>query len=350
MSFKDLKYFLAYLAPLAAFAGLYFKGWMSPGSVYIGFVIIPIFELFSKGNSENLTVDQEEEKLSSPLFDYILYLNVPILFGLIGYFFYLLQQEVFSSSELVWACFNVGLMVGTIGINVAHELGHRQKPFERFLAKTLLMTALYMHFYIEHNRGHHKFVATPEDPSSARFKESLYAFWFRSTTQTWLKAWKLEKERLAKQGVFSMNFKNEMLRFQIIQLIYLLAIGFVFGWKVIPFAIAIAVIGFLLLETVNYIEHYGLQRKLLANGKYEIVQPWHSWNSNHDLGRIYLYELTRHSDHHYKANRKYQILRHFDESPQLPLGYPGSMITALVPPLWFKLMNPLISKLQVQSL
>ncbi|MGB0984789.1 MAG: fatty acid desaturase, partial [Saprospiraceae bacterium] len=135
------------------------------------------------------------------------------------------------------------------------------------------------------------------------------------------------------------SINNRMLRFQLMQVGYLLAIGIVFGWSIIPYAIVIGIIGLLLLESVNYIEHYGLQRKKLSSGKYEIIQPKHSWNSNHPLGRIILYELTRHSDHHFKATRKYQVLRHFDESPQLPHGYPVAILTALVPPIWFATMN-----------
>jgi len=123
------------------------------------------------------------------------------------------------------------------------------------------------------------------------------------------------------------------------QVLYLVIIGLVFGTLASLYAIAVAIVAFLMLETVNYVEHYGLVRKKLPNGRYESVQPWHSWNSNHDLGRIYLYELTRHSDHHFKANRKYQVLRNFEESPQLPYGYPGSMLISTIPPIWFKLMN-----------
>lgn len=336
---KDAKYIIAYIAPLAAFLGLYFRSWAAPGAIYVAFVIIPIIELFAIGNTDNLSSEEEDSKLKSSFFDLLLYLNIPILYGLIWYYFHILNVYELSIGELIGCTLNVGLIVGSIGINVAHELGHRSSKVEQFMSKLLLLSALYMHFFIEHNRGHHKHVATFEDPSSARLNENLYFFWIRSSVNGWINAWKLEGQRLQKsdQSVFSL--KNEMLSFQIIQVLYLVLVGILFSWKIVPFAILIAIIGFLTLETVNYIEHYGLQRKKLPSGKYEMVQPWHSWNSNHDLGRIYLYELTRHSDHHFKANRKYQVLRHFDESPQLPFGYPGSMILSLVPPLWFKVMN-----------
>jgi alkane 1-monooxygenase len=241
--------------------------------------------------------------------------------------------------ELIGITLSTGIIVGTIGINVAHELGHRVKKYEQTLSKSLLLSALYMHFFIEHNRGHHKNIATEEDPASARFGENLYSFWIRSTVGGYFNAWRLEAERLERRNLPVFSIHNEMLVFQIIQITYLVAVGLIFGWMMIPFAIAIAIVGFLELETVNYIEHYGLRRKKLPSGRYEKVTMHHSWNSNHEMGRLLLYELTRHSDHHYKATRKYQVLRHFDESPQLPYGYPGSMLLSMIPPLWFKVMD-----------
>ena len=328
------------MAPLAAFIGLYYRGVFSLGSIYIGFVLIPLIELFSSGSQENHSPDLEEERVKNRFFDVLLYLNFPILYGLIFYFFYIIQHINLSVYETIALCLNIGLIIGTIGINVAHELGHRQNTFEQFLSKSLLLSALYMHFFIEHNRGHHKHVATYEDPASSRKNESLYEFWLRSVTQGWLSAWRLERSKLQKMNAGTFSLKNEMLCFQLIQMGYVLAVGFFFSWLTAAYAIVIAVIGFLLLETVNYIEHYGLRRKKMENGRYEAVKPYHSWNSNHPLGRIYLYELTRHSDHHFKASRRYQVLRHFDEAPELPFGYPGSMLVALIPPLWFSVMNP----------
>ena len=339
MNWKDTKYLLAYVAPLAAFAGIYLKGAWSFGAVYLGFIIIPLLELVLPFSQKNLTEREESSKANVPFFDWLLYLNIPILFLLLWYFFSTVVKGGLQTYELVGMTLNVGIIIGTVGINVAHELGHRSKKIEQLLSKLLLMTALYMHFFIEHNRGHHKNVSTDEDPASARFGENLYAFWVRSTMGSYINAWKLEAERLQKNGNSFLNFQNEMIVFQLIQMGYLIAVGLLFGWKVIPFAIAIPVAGFLLLETVNYIEHYGLRREKFANGRYENVSMKHSWNSDHELGRIFLYELTRHSDHHYKSTRKYQVLRHFDESPQLPFGYPSAMLLSLVPPVWFKVMN-----------
>ncbi len=333
---RDFKYLIAYLAPLAGYWGVWAGGWASPGSIYVGFVMIPLLELALPYSITNHEPAEEESRSNRLLFDWLLYLNAPLLWGLIAYFFYTITHRSLSIGELIGMTFNVGLVVGTIGINVAHELGHRRRRGEQWLAQALLLSALYMHFFIEHNRGHHKHVATPEDPASARLGESLYAFWLRSVVGGWRNAWRLEAQRL---GEARWTLQNQMLRFQLIQLVYLAFIGWLLGPAALGFAVAIALVGFLLLESVNYIEHYGLQRQKLPTGRYEPVSPAHSWNSDHELGRIFLYELTRHSDHHYKATRKYQVLRHFDDSPQLPMGYPAAIVLALAPPLWFAVMD-----------
>ncbi len=345
MMWRDIKYLFAYIAPLAAFLGLYFQGAWSFGSIYVAFVMIPLLELFLPQSDKSLAPEEEARQAGNRFFDWLLYLNFPILYGLIFYYLHILGTAELAAYEVAGLTLNVGLIVGTIGINVAHELGHRADPAERILAKALLLSGLYMHFIIEHNRGHHRHVATDEDPASARCGESVYAFWLRSVTGGWRNAWRLERERLARAGRSWLSWDNEMIRFQVFQLGYLLAMGLLFGLQSAPFVIAIAVIGFLLLESVNYIEHYGLRRRRQPNGRYEKVGPQHSWNSDHELGRIFLYELTRHSDHHYKATRKYQVLRHFDRSPQLPVGYPGSILVSLAPPVWFRLMNGRVREL-----
>jgi alkane 1-monooxygenase len=336
---KDWKYIIAYIIPLAAFWGIHQSRWLSFGSVYVSFVFIPLLELILPTNITNHKEAEEEERSSNRFFDALLYSHVPILYALVFYALYYFQTHTLTTLETVGMIFNVGVLVGGFGINIGHELGHRNKIFEQNLSKLLLLPALYQHFFIEHNRGHHKNVATDLDPASSRLGENLYAFWWRSVTDSYVSAWHIENEQMKREGKAVMSWSNGMIRFHVYQTAYLVAIGLVFGGPSVLMAIAFAIFGFLLLETVNYIEHYGLRRKQLANGRFEPVMPHHSWNSDHELGRIVLFELTRHSDHHYKATRPYQILRHFDESPQLPFGYPLSMIASLVPPLWFSLMD-----------
>jgi len=345
---KDLKYLFALTAPLAAFIGIYYGGWLSLGVVYVAFFLLPVLELFLPGTDENLSTEEEDTKLKNRLFDFLLYFNIPIVYMLIGFLFFRLQGGGLATYEIIGMILNVGVTIGAIGINVAHELGHRVTKYEQTMSKILLLPNLYMHFFIEHNRGHHKNIATDEDPASSRLGENLYAFWWRSVIGCYRSAWHLEAQKLERAGQAFYSWNNEMIRFQVIQLAYLLAIGLVFGWMMVPIAIVVAIIGFLQLETVNYIEHYGLRRKKLASGRYEPVKPTHSWNSNHELGRIFLYELTRHSDHHYKATRKYQVLRHFDESPQLPYGYPMCMAMSLIPPLWFGVMDKKVAEYQTE--
>jgi alkane 1-monooxygenase len=347
---NDWKYFLAYLMPISGYWSVYAQGFWSLSTVLFAFGVLPLLETIYKGNALNFTANEEEERNSMRFFDWLLYLNIPLLYGLVFFYCTTLAHGSLSLFELIGSTLSVGIVVGTIGINVAHELGHRATYSEQSMAKILLLPALYMHFFIEHNLGHHKNVATDADPASSRLNETMYAFWWRSTSQSYLDAWRLETERLQKLNFKFWSSHNQMLHFQGIQLIYLGIIALFWGIKVMLFAIVIAIVGFLLLECVNYIEHYGLRRRQLPNGYYEKVLPCHSWNSDHDLGRIILYELTRHSDHHFKATRKFQVLRHFDESPQLPHGYPGSILIALVPPLWFKIMNKRLEKYQPMSI
>jgi alkane 1-monooxygenase len=340
---KDLKYLFAYLVPLSAFFALTMLGFRSWHTVILAFGVLPLLEIWTPQSKANVLPEQESSRSRRIFFDWLLYLNAPLLFSVIGFYLYDLHTQQLSLFELMGLTFSTGIVVGTCGINVAHELGHRPGAAEQILAKWMLLPTLYQHFFIEHNRGHHKNVATDLDPASARFGESIYAFWIRSIAGGWLGAWKLERDRLHRGGKSAWSWQNEMLRFQVYQFGWLFLVFILFGVKEVIGACAVALIGILLLESVNYLEHYGLRRNKLASGQYEPVTPRHSWNSDHELGRIFLYELTRHSDHHFKATRKYQNLRHMDESPQLPYGYPTSLLMCLVPPLWFRVMNPKIS-------
>jgi alkane 1-monooxygenase len=258
-----------------------------------------------------------------------------------------MKEVELSNTDIAARIFTMGLLCGTFGINVGHELGHRKNKFEQFLAKASLLSSLYMHFFIEHNKGHHKNVATKDDPNSARKGELIYFFYFRTIIFSYIGAWKIANEDVKKKGHSIFSFYNEMLLYQLVQLGSILSIYFIFGSTITLYFLAAAAIGIALLETVNYIEHYGLSRKEIAAGKYERTLPQHSWNSNHVIGRLMLFELSRHSDHHYLASRKYQVLRHSDEAPQMPTGYPGMMILSLIPPLWFYVMNKKIEELKI---
>lgn len=340
--------------PFLVISGITLGGWWSFYAIAVAFILIPFLDLFFEGNEINFSTEEEAIERKNDWYDYLLYFLVPMQYVMLFIFAYRIAQLDLVWYEYVGMTMTMGLACGIFGINLGHELGHRTKNYEQNMSKSLLLTSLYMHFFIEHNRGHHKNIATPLDPATSRLNEPIYTFYFRSVFGGWASAWHLESHRLKKLNISFWSFENEMLRYQVIQVLYLAGLFLIFsllgpyGWKsgliVILGAIGAAIIGILLLETVNYIEHYGLLRNEISPGRYEKVKPIHSWNSNHTLGRLLLFELTRHSDHHYNAGRKYQILRHFDQSPQMPTGYPGMMLVSLIPPLWFKIMNPQVEK------
>lgn len=295
-----------------------------------------------------MSTAEEELAKKDKTYDLLLYLIVILQYSLLVKFLVVMSSNDLTAFDILGRIWVMGLLCGTFGINVGHELGHRVNKFEQTLAKALLLTSLYMHFFTEHNKGHHKRVATPEDPSSARYGEMVYTFYFRSIIFSYQSAWHIANDERRKIGKPVFSLENEMIMFHIIQAGFLAIIFFIFGWLVTLYFLSAALIGILLLETVNYIEHYGLQRKSIGDGKYERAMPVHSWNSDHIIGRLLLFELSRHSDHHYMANRKYQVLRHHDNSPQMPTGYPGMMLLSLLPPLWFYIMNKRIKSLSVE--
>lgn len=338
-----MKFSLAYITPLIVLFSLYTETIGAYTSVFVLFVMIPLIELFTKGSTDNLSKIEEELEKENKVYDWMLYGLVPLQYLILIYFLVQVSTETLSLSYKIGATTAYGMACGILGINTAHELGHRPTWYEQLMSKLLLLTTLYMHFFIEHNRGHHKNVSTDLDPASSKYGETVYAFYVRTIVGSYDSAWHLEKERLKKKQLPFWSFKNEMLVYQILQLILVVLIGLVFGLTTLLFFIVGALIGILLLETVNYIEHYGLRRKQ-KGGSYERTMPIHSWNSNHPVGRLILLELSRHSDHHFMASRKYQILRHFDESPQMPTGYPGMLLLSLVPPLWFKVMHKRIEE------
>ena len=228
--------------------------------------------------------------------------------------------------------------VAGIGINTAHELGHKRDKLERRLSKVALAQSAYGHFYVEHNRGHHANVSTPEDPASARFGETFWAFLPRTVVGSLRSAWSLAAGPSAARAA-GWSPTNDVLNAWALSVVLFGVTIALFGPVVIPYVVVQAVFGFSLLEVVNYIEHYGLLRQRVANGRYERCQPVHSWNSNNVVSNLVLYHLERHSDHHANPTRRYQSLRHFDEAPQLPSGYALMIGLAYFPPVWRRVMD-----------
>jgi alkane 1-monooxygenase len=243
-------------------------------------------------------------------------------------------------SVLGWAglVLSVGGING-VAINTAHELGHKTAAWERWLARITLAPVAYGHFYVEHNRGHHARVATPADPASARLGESYWAFLPRTVLGSLRSAWQLEALRLHAQGRPAVNWRNQNLQAWAMTLVLYAALCAGLGLQVLPFLLVQALYGISMLEVVNYIEHYGLLRATGPDGRPGRCTPQHSWNSSHVVSNLFLYHLQRHSDHHAHPARRYQALRHFAESPQLPAGYAAMLLLAYVPPLWFAVMD-----------
>ncbi|WP_371188747.1 alkane 1-monooxygenase [Thalassotalea maritima] len=229
--------------------------------------------------------------------------------------------------------------IGGHGLNIGHELGHKRHKLDKWMAKLVLAIAAYGHFFIEHNRGHHAQVATPEDPASAKMGESIYRFVLRELPGGFVRAYQLEKQRFMRKGLSPWTIKNEFIQTILMTLCVYIAMGLWLGLEVIPYLLIAAFWSMWHLTSANYVEHYGLKRKTLASGRYERPQPHHSWNSNHIFSNWALFNLQRHSDHHANASRSYQSLRHFEHLPTLPNGYFGMFLLAYIPWLWFKVMD-----------
>jgi alkane 1-monooxygenase len=349
MTFRWFKFLSPFLVFVMAWLAFTETGWLTFLPALYAFIGIPLMELALKPDEKNLSAAEEEMAKSDKKYDWILYAIVPLQYAFLFLFLLSFSQPGLQTTDIIGRILSMGLLCGVFGINVAHELGHRVNRFEQLLAKALLLTSQYIHFFIEHNKGHHKHVATPDDPSSARLNESVFLFYPRTLIFSYLSAWNIANKEMKKKGLPAFHYKNEMLQALVIQIAFMGLIYSIWGWQIFLYYLLAAFIGMMLLECVNYIEHYGLSRKKTESGAYERAMPAHSWNSNHIVGRLMLFELSRHSDHHYLASRKYQVLRHHENSPQLPTGYPGMMLLAHFPPLWFSVMKKQMRKYGVLS-
>lgn len=335
---KKFKYFSIFLLPLTVAISFMNEGVLTFTPLFVFFFFIPFLEHFLPQDNTNLTDVEKELAAQDPFYDWLLYSLVPIQIVFLSWYLFNLSSAN-GNLELIGRTLSMGIMCGVIGINVGHELGHRINRVEQLLGEILLTTSLENHFLPYHNRGHHHNVATPEDPATARKNEPLYVFWFRSHFGSYFQAWRIEIQRMEIAQKFKFGLNNRMVSYTLVNLTLCLIVFLWIGWKGLLFFLIVSTIGILLLETVNYIEHYGLVRKKRENGTYDRVRRIHSWNSNHVLGRVVLFELSRHSDHHYKADRPYQLLESHEESPLMPSGYPAMMLLSLLPPLFFKVMN-----------
>ena len=316
--------------------------WLGP-IIILG--VVPAIDLFAGLDRSNPPDDVIEALEKDRYYRWITYLYLPIQYaGFIGAMWIVSGASPWElrAVERIGLAVSIGC-IGGIGINTAHELGHKREENERWLSKIALAQSFYGHFYIEHNRGHHVRVATPEDPASSRMGESFYEFWPRTVWGSVRSAWRLEKRRIGRRKQHPFRLSNDVLNAWLMSAVLWAALLLWLGIGIAPYLVIQAVVGFTLLEVVNYMEHYGMLRQKVGLGerqRYERVDPSHSWNSNNIATNVLLYHLQRHSDHHANPTRRYQTLRDFEESPSLPTGYAGMIVLALVPPVWRRVMDP----------
>jgi alkane 1-monooxygenase len=299
--------------------------------------VIPVVDLLIGDDRANPPAEAVAALQASPYYRWITYLFLPAQFAalVVTCLAWARGPGVLGGAGLV---LTAGLVNG-VAINTAHELGHKRETAERWLSKIALAPTGYGHFFVEHNRGHHVRVATPEDPASSRLGESYWRFWPRTVLGSLRSAWHLEASRHRLRGRHPWRLRNDILNAWAMTLVLFAGLVSYVGPRVLPFLILQAVVGFSVLEAVNYLEHYGLLRQRNPAGRYEKVDPRHSWNSDRLTTNVFLFQLQRHSDHHANPLRRYQVLRSFDVSPQLPAGYATMLLLALVPPLWRRVMD-----------
>jgi alkane 1-monooxygenase len=302
-------------------------------------VLIPLLDIVIGDDASNAPEDVVAWLEQDRYYRWITYLFLPLQFLTLFVGLWLMTRDGgLPVVDRLGIATTLGMLNG-IAINTAHELGHKKEHLERWFARIALAPCGYGHFFIEHNRGHHVRVATPDDPASSRLGESFWRFWPRTVFGSARNGWRLEKSRLRRMGKGTWTLRNDVLNAWAMTLVLWAVLVAVFGVGVLPYLVLQAALAFSLLEAVNYVEHYGLLRQTLPNGRPERVTPRHSWNNNHLTTNLFLYHLQRHSDHHANPTRRYQALRHFDDSPQLPAGYAAMILLAYFPPLWRRIMD-----------
>jgi alkane 1-monooxygenase len=313
--------------------------WLLFSAPVVVYGLVPLLDWLVGKDSSNPPDSALAALEHDPYYRWCTYVYVLIELAFFVFVAWAIATLSLSWMEWIGLTWGTGILSG-ISINTAHELGHKKTRLERWLALIALAPVAYGHFYVEHNKGHHRRVATPEDPASARMGESFWRFLPRTMIGSLISAWSIEKERLVRRGKGPWTWENENLQGWFLTAVLWGALLAVFGIELLPFLVLQAVLGASLLEAVNYVEHYGLLRQKGPDGRYQRCRPEHSWNNDHVVTNIFLFHLQRHSDHHAHPTRRYQALRHFDDAPGLPTGYAGMILLAYLPPLWYRMMDP----------
>jgi alkane 1-monooxygenase len=303
------------------------------------FVLVPLADVLIGDDPSNPPEEIAAALQADPWYRWIVLAYLPAQYAGLAWSLWYAVTHPMGWVGLVGLGSTLGIVTG-VGINAAHELGHKREDLEHWASKIALAPTLYGHFFVEHNWGHHRRVATREDPATSRMGEGYYRYWPRTIIGSLRSAWGIERKRLRRKGARVLSPGNRVLHawaFSVVVWAIALALG---GRRALVVLAVQAVIGFSLLEAVNYVEHYGLLRRRDSRGRYERVTPRHSWNNNHVVTNLLLYQLQRHSDHHENPARRFVALRHVDDAPQLPAGYAAMILLALFPPLWRRVMDP----------
>ncbi|MEO0618381.1 MAG: alkane 1-monooxygenase [Pseudomonadota bacterium] len=336
------------LVPLLL-GGMAYGGWWIVGAFVFTFLATPVLDTLVPLNSANASAATGDDEIRGHI--WLTWAWVPLQLGLIvALLFTVGQTAQLTTVEALAMAATLGLATGGIGITYAHELMHQRNRLEKQLAEILMCSTLYGHFCIEHVFGHHLHVATPRDPASARPGESLYRFLPRTLIGTWRSSWAIQRAQLEKREQPVWSWRNAFWRYAAWTVFWFALAYAIAGWTGLAVFVVQAVVAVLLLETVNYLEHYGLQRRQLENGRYEPTREHHSWNANHRFSNYMLINLQRHSDHHRNPIRRYPLLQAHpdDTAPQLPYGYSWMVVLALLPPAWFRVMDPKVAAWQAK--
>ncbi|MEY2719391.1 MAG: hypothetical protein RLZZ273_757 [Bacteroidota bacterium] len=331
---SPIPYYYGLILPISAWIGLELGAYWTILTTAVAFVILPLADTLRGVDNESPSTSEIIDLESRWSYRIVLYVNVAVQTALLMRACFVWSSGTQASYELAFQVLGVGIVTGGLGITIAHELGHRSIWWEKLLGYVLLTQVWYTHFVAEHTAGHHKNVGLKQDPATARLGESAYAFVVRSAVQSWLHVWQMEAARLRSKGRAPYGYGNRMWMWSLASPMLTAMIGMAGGWHVALLFTLQAIIAFVLLELVNYVEHYGLERKELRPGIVEKFAPQHAWESRFIVSNFVLFKLQRHADHHLLPQRRYQSLRVHDASPQLPHGYPAMLLMSLVPPLW----------------
>lgn len=348
---KVLEYGLIYLVPFSVVIGLMSGNLFIFLTPLLVFGLIPLIDLFIAKDIENPTADQEPALSRNPIYHLIFWGCVPLQMIMVVWGGHVAAHWSLSVEELIGFTLSMGICSAVMGVTVAHELAHTEKGSLGYLcSKIVLATVLYAHWGMDHVIGHHQELGTPEDPSTARLGESLYHFLPRSISGEFNRIWSIEAARQEQKRRPVWNFSNPMVTVLLGQVVLLIGIALAYGVPGFFYFVCQAMIAIFLLETINYIGHYGLVRETASDGRYADIAPHHSWNAGNRLTNRFLFNLQRHADHHAHPGRHYQLLRHHAHSPQLPAGYAAMVLLALIPPLWRSTMDNRVSTTSIQRL